>query len=103
MNSEPRDPVDHARTFRQHAGETVTHAPNAPGVYGAILAVAALVIGLFAFATGHAIAGSTAVIVAIVLAVSSALWLRHTHRKVRESELRWHSEHSDEPAPPATS
>jgi len=28
------DPVDHALTFRRHAGETFTHDANAPGLAG---------------------------------------------------------------------
>ena len=97
------DPVDHERTFRRHAGETVTHGANAPGVYGVIVAAGALVIGLCAFATGHIVAGSTAVILAAVLGAASAAWLARSHRKVRDAELRWHAENSDEPAPPPSS
>jgi hypothetical protein len=62
LTSRDRDPVDHARTFRQHAGETLSHRPHTPGVYGAILAAAALVIGLYAIAAGQAAPGFTAVI-----------------------------------------
>lgn len=97
------DPVDHERTFRRHAGETLIHGPHAPGVYGVIVAAGALIIGLFAFATGHPLAGSAAALLAAVLGVASATWLLHTHRKVRAAELRWHAAHSDEPAPPPTS
>jgi hypothetical protein len=97
------DPVDHERTFRQHAGETLIHGPHAPGVYGTIVAAGALIIGLFAVATGHLLAGSASAIVSVLLAVASAAWLLHTHRKVREAELRWHAAHSDEPAPPPAS
>lgn len=52
MNSHKTDPVDHHRTFRRHAGETVTNGANAPGLAGSALAVLALIVGLFAFATG---------------------------------------------------
>jgi hypothetical protein len=97
------DPVDHERTFRQHAGETLIHGPHAPGVYGTIVAAGALIIGLFAFATGHLLAGSAAAILAVLLAVASAAWLLRTHRQVREAELAWHASNSDEPAPPPTS
>lgn len=102
MNSDS-DPVDHHRTFRQHAGETVTHGANAPGLAGAAVAVVALIVGLFALATGHLSAGLTAVILAAVLGTASAVWLRRTHRKVRDAELAWHAAKSDEPAPPPSS
>ena len=46
-------PVDHARTTRQHAGESLTNGANAPGLAGSALAVIALTVGLFAVAAGH--------------------------------------------------
>lgn len=103
MNSPKGDPVDHHRTFRLHAGETVTHGANAPGLVGAAVAVVALIVGLFSFATGHTAAGLIAVILAVVLGAASAVWLQRTHRKVREAELAWHAANSEEPAPPPAS
>ncbi len=97
------DPVDHSRTFRRHAGEIITHGPHDAGVYGAVLAVTALVVGLCAFATGHLTAGSVAVVLAAALGLASAAWLIHEHHKVRQAELRWHAENTDEPAPPPAS
>ena len=81
----------------------MTHGPESLGVVGAAIGVAALVIGLFAVATGHLVAASTAVIVAALLGAVSAAWLVHTHRKVRDAELQWHAANSDEPAPPPSS
>ncbi|OBG29010.1 hypothetical protein [Mycobacterium sp. E3198] len=103
MKTRKVDPVDHSRTFRQHAGETFTYGPHAPGVAGAAVAVVALVIGLCAFATGRAAGGTAALIVAAVLGGVAAVWLLRSHRKVRAAELHWHAEHSDEPAPPPAS
>jgi hypothetical protein len=98
LKTRKADLVDHSRTFRQHAGETFTYGAHTPGVAGVAVAVVALVIGLCAFATGH-----TAVIVAAVLGAVATVWLLHTHRQVREAELRWHAENSDAPAPPPAS
>lgn len=103
MNSHNRDPVDHQRTARQHAGETVTNGANAPGLAGSAVAVAALIVGLFALATGHLSAGLTAVILAAALGAASGVWLVRMHRRVRDAELAWHAANSDEPAPPPTS
>lgn len=97
------DPVDHERTSRRHAGEAVTYGANAPGLAGAGVAVVALTVGLFAVATGHVLAGVTAVILAAVLGLPSAAWVARTHHRVRHAELRWHAEKSDEPAPPPSS
>lgn len=103
MKPPKNDPVDHARTFRRHAGETVTHGPHAPSVYGAVLATAALIVGLYALATGHLVAACVAVGLAVALGAASTGWILHTHRKVRDAELRWHEANSAEPAPPPSS
>jgi hypothetical protein len=97
------DPVDHSRTFRQHAGESFTYGANAPGFIGAAVAVVSVVVGLFMFATGRVTEGAIAVAVAALVGAGSAIWVARTHRKVREDELRWHAANSDEPAPPPSS
>jgi multisubunit Na+/H+ antiporter MnhB subunit len=81
----------------------LTHGANAPGLAGAAVAVVALIIGLFAFATGHLYVGSAAVILAAVLAAAGGTWLLRSHGKVRDAELRWHAARSDEPPPPPSS
>ncbi len=103
LNYHKSDPVDHERTFRQHAGESLIYGANAPGLAGAAVAVVAVVVGLFSFATVHVLAGATAAILAAALGVASVAWLARTHRQVRDAELRWHAENSDEPAPPPSS
>lgn len=97
------DPVDHARTFRQHAGETFTYGANVPGLAGSAVAVVAMTVGVFAVAAGHLTGGAIALIVAAVVGAVSAGWLLRTHRKVRGAELRWHAAHSDRPPPPPSS
>jgi hypothetical protein len=97
------DPVDHQRTSRQHAGESLTHAANAPGLAWVALAVVALVIGLYAFATGHALVGSVVVLLAAASGAAGVAWLLQTHRRVRSAELRWQARNSDKPAPPPSS
>jgi hypothetical protein len=96
-------PVDHARTTRQHAGESLKNGANAPGLAGSALAVIALTVGLFAVAAGHLTGGAVALIVSVILGGLSAAWLLRTHHKVRDAELRWHAAHSDRPAPPPSS
>lgn len=103
MNIPKNDPVDYSHTSRRHAGETLRDGANAPGLAGAAIAVAALVIGLFAFATGHHFVGSAAVILAAVLGAAAGAWVLRSHRKVRDAELRWHAANSAEPAPPPSS
>jgi hypothetical protein len=97
------DPVDYSRTTRKHAGETMKNSSNGPGLIAVAVGVVALVVGLFAFATGQTVVGAVAVVAAIVLGGGGLWWLAHTHRRVREAEGRVLAENPDLPAEPPTS
>ena len=103
MDTPKTDPVDHHRTSRQHAGESLTYGANAPGLAWAALAVVALAIGLYAFAAGHVLIGAAVVLLAAVSGAAGVAWLLQTHRKVRAAEVRWQARNSDRPAPPPSS
>ncbi|ODR03965.1 hypothetical protein AWC25_10385 [Mycobacterium sherrisii] len=96
-------PVDHERTTRRHAGETLKNPANAPGVAAMVLAVAALTFGLYEFAARQVGEGLVAVVLALVLGAFGAVWLARTHRKVREAERHLSALAADEPPPPPTS
>ena len=49
----PKDPVDHVRTTRPHAGESMTDTKNMPALIVIGLALASFVGALSAFATSH--------------------------------------------------
>lgn len=49
----PKDPVDHSRTTRPHAGESMTDTKNMPALIVIGLALVSFVGCLAAFATGH--------------------------------------------------
>jgi hypothetical protein len=103
LNYPTNDPVDHERTTRQHAGESLKDGTNAPGLAVVAVGVVALVAGIFGLATGHAGAGVVAVILAAVAGAAGAAWLVRAHRRVREAELQWAAEYSDDPVPPPSS
>lgn len=96
-------PVDHERTTRRHAGETLKNPANAPGVAAIALAVAALTFGLYEFAVRQVSAGVVAVVLAVVVGVFGSVWLARTHRRVREAERRLSALASDQPPPPPAS
>lgn len=98
-----QDPVDHARTTRQHAGESMKNGANAPGLIAVGVALVALSAGLFALATGHVTVGIIGVVIAVILGASGLAWLAYAHRRVREVENRWQAEHPEEPSGPPTS
>lgn len=97
------DPVDHSRTTRQHAGETMKNGHNAPGLVLAALGIVAFFIGLAAFAYGRSSVGTVCVSVAVVVAIAGGGWLFLSHRRVRHQELRRAELHPSAEAPPPTS
>ena len=87
MGDTSRDPVDHARTTRQHAGESMKNGRNAPGLIAVALGVVALFIGLAAFASGGTSAGVISVSISAVAFIGGGTWLFLAHRRVRRQEL----------------
>ncbi|TFV58616.1 LapA family protein [Mycobacterium sp. PS03-16] len=89
----PEDPVDHARTTRPHAGETMKDTKNMPALVLLGVALVAFVSALAAHATSnHTVGVILGCISAVVLLVSGA-WFMIEHRRVRNIEERWHAEH----------
>jgi hypothetical protein len=103
MGDTSEDPVDHARTTRQHAGETMKNGVNAPGLILLAIAVVAMVISLALFAMGDPSGGTVAAVVAIAAAVVGGGWVYLAHRRVRQKEADWLAEHPHAPAEPPTS
>ena len=103
MPDDSRDPVDHARTYRQHAGETMKAGKNSPGLIAVGLGVLSLVIGLFSFANGSTATGVVGVVLAVLLIGGGLLWLLRTHRKVEAQHQDWVRDHPEAPYEPPTS
>jgi hypothetical protein len=91
----PKDPVDHARTTRPHAGETMKDTKNMPALVLLGIALVTFVGGLAAFASGHPDVGKILVAIAAGLLVISMVWFLVEHRRVRRIEDRWYAEHPD--------
>lgn len=103
MGDTSRDPVDHARTTRQHAGESMKNGTNAPGLIAVAVGIVAIVVCLFAFATGSAATAWVAGAVSAVAIIGGLAWLAIAHRRVREAEQRWHADNPHAPVEPPTS
>ncbi|OBB74650.1 MULTISPECIES: protein UsfY [unclassified Mycobacterium] len=91
----PKDPVDHARTTRPHAGESMKDTKNMPGL---ILIGIALVL----FVSALAAHGADEHGVGVGLGSGSAAlfiigggWLLVEHLRVRKIEDRWYAEHPE--------
>lgn len=91
----PRDPVDHARTTRPHAGESMTDNKIMPGLVLIGLALVSFVGSLAAFATRHHDVGLTLASLACAGFVVGGGWLLIEHLRVRRIEERWYAEHPD--------
>lgn len=103
MGNTSSDPVDHARTTRQHAGETMKNGFNAPGLIMVAVGVVAFVVAMATFASGGSGPGIAAAAVAAVLVIGGGLWLAIAHRRVRQKELQWAADHPEvDVQPPAS-
>ncbi|OBC10523.1 UsfY protein [Mycobacterium sp. 852013-50091_SCH5140682] len=93
MGDTAKDPVDHARTTRPHAGETMKDTKNMPAIGLLFVAVVSFVACLAAFATSHSDVGTWLAVLTAVLFVACAVWFGVEHRRVRRNEVQWHGDH----------
>jgi hypothetical protein len=91
----PKDPVDHARTTRPHAGESMKDNKIMPGLIVIGVALVLFVSCLAAFATSHHGTGVVLASLAGLGFVVGGGWLLIEHLRVRRIEDRWHAEHPD--------
>lgn len=99
----PKDPVDHARTTRPHAGETMKDTTNLPALILLGLALASFVSALAAHASSHHTVGVALGSLSAVLLLAAGGWFWASHRRVRNIEERWYREHPEAPRQHPTS
>jgi peptidoglycan/LPS O-acetylase OafA/YrhL len=91
----PKDPVDHSRTTRPHAGESMTDTRIMPALIVIAVALVSFVGALAAHATDHHGTGFAFGAVAVALLAAALVWLAVEHRRVRDIEERWYAEHPE--------
>lgn len=91
----PRDPVDHTRTTRTHAGESMTDNVIMPALVVIGVALVLFVGCLSAFATQHHDVGLMLAALSGAGFVIGALWMAVEHVRVRRLEERWYAEHPE--------
>lgn len=91
----PKDPVDHTRTTRQHAGESMKDNVIMPALIVIGLALVLFVGCLAAFATQHHDVGLTLGSLSAAGFVVGAVWLALEHLRVRRIEERWYASHPE--------
>ncbi|MGV0741571.1 protein UsfY [Mycolicibacterium sp. XJ870] len=89
----PKDPVDHARTTRPHAGESMKDNVIMPALILIGVALVMFVGSLAAFATGHPDVGLTIGSLSAAGFLVGSVWLALEHMRVRRIEERWYAEH----------
>lgn len=95
MGDSFRDPVDHVRTTRPFAGESMIDIVNWPGYLLIAASVIADAACLAAFASGLDTQGLVLVVVSIATTVLGLTWLAVEHRRVRRIADRWYAQHPD--------
>jgi hypothetical protein len=95
MGDNYHDPVDHLRTTRPLAGESLIDVLHWPGYLLVVAGVIGVCGSLAAFASGHHPEGMTAGIVAVIAAVLGLAWLAVEHRRIRRIADRWYTEHPE--------
>ena len=96
MGNTADDPVDHARTARNYAGETMKNTRSLPGLVLSGLGVLALVIGLYLVAVGNTGGAVIALIVALVLGGAGTTALLGAHRRVVRREQQRQAAHPED-------
>ena len=89
----PNDPVDHVRTTRPHAGESMKDNKIMPALVVIGLSMVSFVAMLSAFATAHHESGILLGGIALAGFLVVGAWLMVEHHRVRRLEQRWYAEH----------
>jgi hypothetical protein len=91
----PKDPVDHTRTTRTHAGESMKDNVIMPALIVIGLALVLFVGCLAAFATRHHDVGLMLGSLSAAGSLIGSLWMAVEHIRVRRIEDRWYAEHPE--------
>jgi hypothetical protein len=95
MGDTYHDPVDHLRTTRPLAGESLIDVLHWPGYLLVVAGIVGGVGSLTAFGTGHEPQGMATGIVAVAVAAVGLVWLAFEHRRIRRIANRWYAEHPE--------
>ncbi|HLS00297.1 LapA family protein [Mycolicibacillus parakoreensis] len=95
MGSTFHDPIDHARTTREFAGESLIDVLNWPGYALVAIGLVGFAGSLTAFGTGHTGQGLTVGIVGFAVLAVGLIWVIAEHWRVRRIAERWYAGHPD--------
>jgi hypothetical protein len=95
MGNTFHDPVDHLRTTRPLAGESLIDVLHWPGYLLIMAGLIGGVASLAAFGSGHHTEGMVAGMVGISAAAFGVIWLTVEHWRIRKIADRWYDEHPE--------
>jgi len=95
MGNTGKDPVDHVRTTRKHAGQNLKNTTALPALIAVGLGAFAVFIALFMFASGRGPVGVIAAVGAVLLMLAGFGWLKRERRRVRRLEMEYLKLHPD--------
>jgi hypothetical protein len=91
MGDTSRDPIDHHRTTRPRAGESLKSGVKTPGLLLLAVGVVAIVVCLSGFAERQVTVGIVAMAVALLASGAGFAWLGMESRRVRQVQREWKS------------
>jgi uncharacterized membrane protein YcjF (UPF0283 family) len=96
MGDTSSDPIDHHRTTRPRAGESMKSGAKTPGLLLLAVGVVAFVISLASFALRQIDVGVVAVAVALLAIGAGFGWLAMESRRIRQVQREWSSTHHND-------
>jgi hypothetical protein len=94
MGDTSSDPIDHHRTTRPRAGESMKSGLKAPGLLLLGAGLVAFVVCLAGFAQQAVAVGVTCAVVALLAIGAGFAWLGMDSRRVRQLERDWSNAHN---------
>jgi Flp pilus assembly protein TadB len=93
MGDTSSDPIDHHRTTRPRAGESMKSGAKTPGLLLLAGGVVAFVVSVASFALRQINVGVVGVGVALLAIGAGLAWLAMESRRIRQVQREWSSSH----------
>jgi Flp pilus assembly protein TadB len=93
MGDTSRDPIDHHRTSRSRAGESMKSGAKTPGLFLLAAGLVAFVICLASFAHRAVGVGVAGAVIALLATGAGFAWLSMDSRRVRHLQREWSNAH----------
>lgn len=93
MGDTSRDPIDHHRTTRSRAGESMKSGAKSPGLLLLAAGLVAFVVCVASFANRAVVLGVGGAVVALLATGAGFAWLGMDSRRIRQVQRDWSNAH----------